>query len=214
MKIYKKLFLALITVLFSSSSFATLVMFNDRTTFNAQGTVAHTETFSNFSNTGFSQPSDPYSVGGVTYSSADNLILGGSGTGYTTNGTQMITNNYWNPLVGTLDSGYNMFGFDGGWSNQNDIGTVITIGTNLSSYIFNVDFSIASSTDFYGFVTGTSNEHVLSFNLSSNYEYALNSIDNVSVGTISSSSVPEPSVLTLMGLGILGFVAARRKTQK
>lgn len=197
----------------TSQSMAAVILTNNFTTFQNSGTTSLVSTFEEFSPSGFSFPSDPYIQGGISYNNADNLIING-GTPYTTNGTNMLVNNYWNPVQGTFTQNFNLFGFDAGWSSSDDNGTTITIGTTLSTYIFNVNFDIASSADFYGFVADT-NEFFTSFTISSNNQYALNAIDNVFTGSASNSTnVSEPASISLLGLAIAALGWSRRKAAK
>ena len=190
--------------LFVSSSHATVMLTNDAAAFQNSGNASVVSDFEEFG-AGFSYPSDPLKQGGVSYSNTDNLIIG-KGTQYTTNGSNMFVNNYWNPVKGTFYEQFSLFGFDAGWSNSDDKGTTITIGTNLDSYVFNVDFDKASSANFYGFIADD-NEYFTSFNITSNVQNALNAIDNVAVGT----KVPEPASIALLGLGLAGIAFSRRR---
>lgn len=201
------LFLA--SAFFVSNSFAAVILTNDRTSFENIGNVSVVSDFEEFGQNGFGFPSDPFLQGGISYSSTDNLVIN-NGTQYTSNGSNMLVNNLWNPVQGTFTETYSLFGFDGGWSNSDDNGTTITIGTNLDTYIFNVDFNIASSADFFGFVADD-NEFFTSFSITSNFNNALNAIDNVTVGTVGAVSVPEPSTIVLLSLGLVGLCVTRRR---
>ena len=140
---------------FSSMATATLMMTNDRTAFEALGTFTYNYGFDDFGSE-YSSPGDPWTSHGVTYTSVQNLIIGPD-TNYTTNGTPMMTNNFWNPVTGDIDSSaqYDLFGFDAGFMYKDDNRTNITITTNLDIYPFVVDLDSAAQTNFYGFVAGS-----------------------------------------------------------
>ncbi len=207
--------LCFMLLFYSSMATATLIMTNDKTYFEALGTFTYNYGFDDFnyySYSGFSYPGDPWTSHGVTYTSQKNLIIGYTPL-YTTNGTSMMTNNFWNPVIGDVDSSaqYDLFGFDAGFMNQDDKGTTITITTNLNSYQFVVDLNSAAQTNFYGFVVG-SGEYGIGFNIRTNDNSAVAGMDNVTLGH--QNSVPEPSTILLMGIGLLGLVGYSRKCSK
>ncbi len=195
--------------LFASSSFATVILTSDLTLFQNSGITTVVSDFEEFNSSGFDFPSDPFLQGGISYSSQDNLIIN-EGTQYTTNGTNMLVNNYWNPVEGTFYENFSLFGFDAGWSYVDDGGTTITIVTNLDTYSFYIDLDVASSSDFYGFIA-SDNEFFTSFLISSSTSSALVAIDNVTVGTlgVAPAPVPEPATALLFGIGMAGLVGVR-----
>jgi hypothetical protein len=113
----------------------------------------------------------------------------------------MMYNDYWTPVTGNIDQAgqYSLFGFDAGWGDADDQGTVITITTNLNTYTFTVDFDRADNPKFYGFVSDAG-EYFTAFNINSIYYSALNGIDNVTLG-----QVPEPSTMPYSALVCLAF---------
>lgn len=201
--------LTCLAALFASNSFASVILTQDHSAFQSAGISNVVSDFEEFNQSGFGYPSDPMLQGGISYNNTDNLIINDA-TSYTTNGTNMLVNNWWNPVEGSFYEEFSLFGFDAGWSSQDDNGTTITIDTNLSSYVFDVDFDIASSAQFYGFIADEG-EYFTSFNISSNNNHALNAIDNVAVG--SSASVSEPAIFSLFASVFAGLALLRRRKQ-
>lgn len=81
---------------------------------------------------------------------------------------------------------------------QNASSTYLITGTNLSSD----DFLIANGKNIYASI------HVEGGNTNNTY------IKQVNSGGVASAAVPEPTMVALMGLGLLGFAAARRNSAK
>lgn len=203
-------------LLISSIAGANVTMINNRTSFESLGTIDYNYGFDEYG-TGFSSLSNPWTSHGVTYTNSNNVIVG-SATGFTTNGTPMMANaiNYYNSVQGTIDQNgqYTLFGFDAGYMYYDDNGTVITIGTNINNYTFNVDLNSANNTVFYGFVTGYG-EYFKSFNITTNVNFAVPGMDNVTLGDNNGQhSVPEPATMFLLGIGLIGLPGFRRKIKK
>ena len=79
---------------------AGLLVETNSSTFNASGTIVFDSNFNDFGS-GFSFPGDPFTRGGVTYTSDQNLVTG-TGTGYDPI-VNLMTNNYWSPVSGTVE---------------------------------------------------------------------------------------------------------------
>lgn len=220
MKRYFLLVLVMIFLLigFSGAANATLIMVSDRGTFESYGSIAENYGFEDISvGSTIYKPGDDWEAHGVTYTCTENVIGWGSyyDSQFTDNGTNMLFNNYWNPVRGTIDAAdmYSLFGFDAGWMNKDDQGAVITIHTTVASYFFNVDLNIASNTSFFGFIADDG-EYITGFSIYTSVTKSLVAIDNVTLGTTGTNSVPEPSTLILLGSGLVGVMGATRKRLK
>jgi hypothetical protein len=193
---------------------ADLVVYTNRATFDAQGTIQFNSDFDDFGS-GFSNPGDPFTRGGVTYTSGANLVVG-TATGYAPI-RNVITFNGWTPFTGTVDNTaeYSMFGFDFGSGGRTDpIDVVIT--TNLGSYSYNdiVVPNVNQGLAFRGFTTDQANEFITGFSLATTATGAFPGMTEVSVGLL--SAVPAPAGVILAGVGVAGLGGLswlrRRKT--
>lgn len=197
-----------------SLTLASVITYSNRAAFDAQGTIAFNSNFSDFG-PGFSFPDDPFTRGDVTYRSTNNLIWG-SDTPYTTT-EPLIGNNFWTPVLGDIATGsqYDMFGFDIGTYNTSQI--TISVFTNMDSYIYpslTIANSAAGLLEFKGFIT-SSGEYFTGFSLvADNGVFNLPGITNVSLGNAGGAPVPEPASLLLLGSGMAGLLAWRRKQQR
>lgn len=191
---------------------AGLLVETNSSTFNAAGTIAFDSNFNDFG-TGFGFPGDPFTRGGVTYTSAQNLVTG-TASGYDPI-VNLMTNNYWSPVTGTVDASaqYNMFGFNLGVLDRQDQ-IQIEIDTNLTSYIlpYQTYANGTQSLSFLGFLTTTAGEYITAFTLTAqNGPGSLPGITNVEVGT--RGAVPEPSSIVSGSIAILvglGYSFRRR----
>lgn len=193
---------------------ATITQYGNRASFDAQGSIAYNSNFQDFG-TGFGFPGNPFTRGDVTYHSAQNLTWG-AGTWYTTTET-LIGNNYWTPVLGDIATGpqYDMFGFDIGTWGANSIS--ITLFTNTGSYTYpgvTIANSLAGQLDFKGYTTSVG-EYFTGFNITADAGpgASLPGITNVALGNTGGNGapVPEPATMLLLGTGLTGMVAARRK---
>lgn len=182
-------------------SYAGLITYSNRATFNAQGSISFNSNFNDFG-TGFGFPSNPFTRGDVTYTSTENLIFG-TGTFYSPV-QNLMGNNWWTPVTGTVQSSsttYNMFGFDLGVMWRIDPVTV-QISTNLGSYTYS-GLNITPATvglDFLGFITTLSNEYITGFSVSTLGSGSAAGMTNVAVGHV--QAVPVPSSFVLVGIGV------------
>ncbi len=199
-----------------SQSSASVTTYTDQSAFNSQGIIAYDSDFQDFG-TDFGFPANPFTRGGVTYTSTENLTWG-SATGYTTTKT-LIGNNYYSPVTGDISgniataTGYNMFGFNIGTFNTSPIS--ITVNTNLTNYTYSgltIADSNAGLLDYKGFIATTPGEYFTGFKIvADNGRDNLPGITNVAVGNV--TPVPVPGAVWLFASGLLGLGALRKKTQ-
>ena len=194
-------------VVANSAAQAAVVTFSDRAIFESQGTIAFNSNFSDFG-TGGDDPGTPFTRGGVTYTSDENFVLG-TDSGYVEN---VMVNNLYSPLTGTIDPIYNMFGFDLGYiefETPNNHLIDLKLTTNLGTYTLTglSPPDAMLGLDFYGFIANGAGEYFTGFELSAQYandsEAAVGpAMTNVDVGTV--TLVPEPATITLWGLFLAG----------
>jgi len=141
---------------FNASTRGGLIVYNDRDDFNMQGTVVFNSNFADLATVDpFVQAiNGPFTRGDVTYDpsgSDDYVVVGTSSILFPVQ--NVIANDLFTPLSGTMNNAYNMFGFDVGalllGAVNNPVKIAIT--TNLSTYEFNNNtLSLASSSlDFF-----------------------------------------------------------------
>lgn len=91
-----------------------------------------------------------------------------------------------------------------------DFGDFYSSIVNLSITLGNGDmFNVSSPSNAYGYFGVTSNVAFNSLTITTNNLYT--GFDNVTFGA---AAVPEPASLALLGVGLFGFAAARRKNAK
>jgi hypothetical protein len=109
-------------------------------------------------------------------------------------------------LTGTIDPGYGMFGFDLGSLGETSPMT-LSISTTLGTYTFSslVVPNVSTGLVFEGFVAGAG-EYFTSFSISSDAGIgSAPAITDVSLG-----SVPEPTTVLMLGIGLMGMAGLRR----
>ena len=194
---------------------AAVVTLSDRATFNAEGSILHNSNFDDFSGQ-FSFPGTPFTRGDVTYHSAENLIVGDCS--YSVGcARQVMSNNYWSPLTGTVLSDtqqYTLFGFDlavtSGFVN-------LTITTNADTYYYPELMLPDGAPDFsfQGF-KATGGEYFTGFRVDTQGGGYLPGMTDVALGragrgpSAQSTPVPEPAGLALVGLALVGLATTRR----
>lgn len=199
----------------SGGTEAALTTYSSRASFEAQGTIAENYGFEDWNVPNSAVfPGTPYTAHGVTYASAQNLIVG-PGFGEYGTSSHVIINNFWSPISGELSDPYGMLGFDLGILNQNSL-IDFSITTNLSSYSFlNVLVpNVNAGMTFFGFIAGAG-ESITRMTFSSHLgPFAAPALDNVTLGNTAPIPEPQTYAMLLAGLGLLGFAArCRRQTE-
>jgi PEP-CTERM motif len=194
---------------------ASVVLFTNQAAFQAQGNVTLTSNFNDFG-PGFTFPGDPFTRGGVTYTSGANLIIGPA-TFYAPVQNMMFFNG-WTPLTGNISTSpnhYSMFGFNTGVASFDGSNSLVNllVTTNLGSYSF-TGLSlpmVSTGLGFLGVVTNNPSEFFTGFSLSTqNGPGWAAGMTNVQLGA---ATVPEPTTLAafgLMAVGGLGYVRRRK----
>lgn len=205
-KLTAALFVALLSTPFLH---AEIVTYSSQSQFDAQGTIAYSTSFT--CGTGFCFEPNPWTIGGVTYTTGDNLVVGlDSGYG---NAVGVFVYGGWTPMTGTIQTSptEDMFGFDlaslGGTSPMD-----ITLSTNLGTYSYsdvtvpNVDTGM----QFFGYIA-TPGEYLTGFNIASvdgvGYAPAITDVELGNAGSV----VPEPGTFLMMGSGLLGLAGVLRR---
>lgn len=191
---------------------AGITQYGDRSAFITQGTIIENYGFEDFG-TDFSSPGNPWTTHGVTYQTGDNLIVG-TNTDYGPI-SNVFAYNYWTPILATISDSpnqFDMFGVDLGYIGFNSQIT-FEVQTNLATYTFSGITAPAASQslDFNGFIADTG-EHFTGFRLASvGGSGSAPVIDNVTLGQTGQITVPEPTSIALLGLGMAGLAFTRRR---
>ena len=198
--------------LYAAVTHATLTNFNSRTAFNSNGNITYNYGFEDFTGSSYYEVGGPWPSHGVTYTTDDNIIIGptrGSG-----NSTNVLIYNHWTPLTAAIDPGFDMFALDLGVLGVDSL-LNFYLDTNIATYsLTNLSVSgVGVGLDFYGFVAG-SGEFFTGFRLESvSGVGSAAAIDNVTLGnsTPQPPTVPEPSTLLLLGVGLLGMGMMKKR---
>lgn len=190
---------------------AGILTFANEALFQSQGAIIHNTNWDSYTGA-FTFMGSPYTIGGVTYTSGDNLVVGPAG-GYG-NARPMLAYDGWSPLPGVIASSpetYDMFGFNIGLAGATSL-VDIQIGTNLGSYLFTgLPFpNVTAGLAFQGFITDNSAEYFTSFILASQGGVgSAPMITDVQLGQAGASAIPEPATAALLACGLLGMAVYR-----
>jgi hypothetical protein len=196
--------LLFVCLLSAVSSFAGMTTYSDRSVFNSQGTIEYNTNFDFFAGS-FSPLGNPYTIGGVTYMSGNNLLVGPT-SGYTPR--TLLAYNLWTPLPAALSSNYTMLGFELASIGRLDPMTIV-VTTNASSYTYSnqiVTDAFAGLT-FFGFIA-TGGEYITNFSLNSTGSGSAPGITDIAVGDV--SETPEPATAVLMAAGLAAAALFKR----
>lgn len=187
---------ALLTM--SAASFASTTVYTSETGFLAQlAPASYTETFTGLSD----GPPGPRTFGSGTFAFTAQASLGLYVTGGFLGTSQIDDALTVNFGAGVKAVGGNFFTVDLGDSLQS-VNVTLTLSDATT-----VSFTPTSFADSYrGFV---STLDITSVTVSAPGQSLYASLDNLTVGTI--AAVPEPASWALMGLGVIGLLAARRR---
>ena len=176
--------------------------------FTAAGTITQTTNFDAFGNS-FSTPGNPYTVGALTFTSTDNLVVGtATGFGNTRN---LLAFNFWSPMTGTIGGLHSLFGFKMTLLGAASPVTA-TIVTNLGSYQFTGLVPAANpGLSFYGFQSGAG-EYMTGFTLAS--AQGGGSAPSTTDYLLGAAGIPEPAswAMLIAGFGLIGVASRRRRT--
>lgn len=209
----KKIYVLLLCIcccLCVSAADATLMTYNDRASFDSQGTIVYNYGFEDFTGQSFYLPGSPWTTHGVTYTTPRNVIVGPAlNYGNTSN---VLAYDHWTPLTATISPNFNMFAFDIGLLSiiENDSPLDFKITTNLGTYNYNnvIVEEAYEGFSFLGFAADYG-EYFTGISINSLNLYGSGpALDNVTLGT--RTAVPEPSTILLLGAGLLGAACMRR----
>lgn len=228
MKTYRSIIILCVLLLVPTTASAGLIIYNSRSTFDADGIIAENYGFEDvppgvwpFERTWPSAWGQPFgTLHGITYTSTSAFIVGPSvpynpGQDVWAPLSNVLMDGWMTPLTGSIDTAaqYDMFGVDMAYVGAYSSDMVFQVFTNLGEYTFSLITlpNLNTAQDFYGWIAG-SGEYFTGFSFGSqNGNRSAPTIDNVTLGNI--VPVPEPTFFLLFGtgLGFLGLVAYWRK---
>jgi hypothetical protein len=145
----------LVTATFVVPASADLTTYTSQPTFQSHGTIVFNTNWDGQCGGGYCSEPNPYTIGGVTYTTGNNLLVGAGG-GYG-NSRAVFVFNGWTPLPGTIstDPEFDMFGFSIGMLGGDSL-LDASLTTNLGTYMFTglTVPNVNSGLHFLGYVAG------------------------------------------------------------
>lgn len=192
-----------LAVLCSASTFASTIQYGDAASFNAAVTGATTYTFEGIAPLNSYTYAPSFSVGGAQFSSNGYLFVIDANAGYGTYGSSFLSGQSGSPAnnIYVALSATNAIGFYLGSYIDAFFNVYVTLNTGES---FALSLPATNTTEFVGFV---SDSPITALTFSEPNGRVL---DITQFVTASANSVPEPEILALLALGLLGIVVTRR----
>jgi hypothetical protein len=197
----KNLLLALLLTI-SAVSASAAVVYTTRADFTAAVSAPTTLTFEDIVATGdYDYKGTSYKNSGVTFSGVNLYVFDSAYPAYTTGtGDALYNNSYASTLNIALPGSYSAFAIDLRGVNGNAVNYTLKFSDNET-----FQTSSGTAAKFFGVAL---NGPVTGLSITSNYSVAY---DNVA---FANTKVPEPTTVALLGLGLLGVAASRRKAAK
>ncbi len=199
---------------------ANVTTYSSRATFSSLGSISENYGFEdiNTGSNGFLHQPNPFTTHGITYNTGGNNVVIDLGPGPTgkafVSDAPIGTVGY---ISGSFANSYSMFGFDlGTFLGSYPVPVTVSLQTNLGSYnsLIGLVAQEAPGPAFLGFSVGPG-EHFTSFSIAATTIDTTPVLDNVTLGVVTASPIPEPDILSMLtsGLALLGFGIRRRRSK-